>query len=173
MCLFHESLPVRREPTGDDLLYHVFPLVPGVIVQLDRGANLLLADCGDGEILRYLSGMFPRSRFAGLDSSEGNIAYARQVTREAGRQNIWFQTGGLTSHRFGPIFDIVLSLASTGPLPPETFGGFHRSLREGGTLFLRHDPGSATSHLYDNGFTSVRHIVLPDEDLSHVYIARK
>jgi 16S rRNA G1207 methylase RsmC len=167
MCLFHESL------TGDDLIYRLFPLAPGVNARLHRGGNLLVVGCGNGEILHYLSDLFPRSLFTGLDSSGWNIACARQYLYQAGRRNVWFESGDLTSRSFGQVFHLVISLTANGPLSADACGALYRSLHEEGTLFLCHDAGPATGRLHDAGFTSVRSVVLPNDALSHVYIARK
>ncbi len=168
MRLFHESL------TGHDLLHRLFPLAPGVNALLDRGANLLLVGCGNGEILHDLSDLFPRSLFTGLDSSEWNIACARQrYFYQAGRRNVWFESGDLASRGFGQVFHLVVSLTSTGPLSADACDALYRSLLEGGTLFLCHDAGPVTGRLHDAGFTSVRSVVLPNDALPHVIIARK
>lgn len=167
MCLFQESL------TGDDFLYRLFPLTPGVNARLIRGANLLLVGCGNGEILHYLSDLFPRSLFTGLDSSGWNIACARQYLYQARRRNVWFESGDLASRDFGQVFHLVISLSSSGPLSADACGALYRSLHEGGTLFLCHDAGPVTGHLHDAGFTSVRSIVLPNDALPHVAIARR
>lgn len=174
MFLFHESLPLRRVFTGDDLLHRLFPLALGVTARLKRGANLLLVGCGNGEILHDLSGLFPRSLFTGLDSSEWNIACARQrYFYQAGRRNVWFESGELASRSFGQVFHFTLSLTPNGPLSADAYGALYRSLHKGGTLFLCHDAGSVTRGLHEAGFTSVQHVVLPDETLLHVTIARK
>ncbi len=173
MCVLNENLSSRRLPSGDELLYELFPLERGVVVRLDRGANLLLTECGDGELLCYLSGMFPRSRFAGLDPSAATIIHARRLAREAGRQNLWYEAIDAGHHHFGCKFHLILSIAAAEPAVDHDFAALHANLHYDGVLFLRDDAGTATDGLYRAGFSNIRHIILPNESLSHVYIARK
>lgn len=173
MCVLNENLSSRRLPSGDELLYELFPLERGVIVHLDRGANLLLTDCGEGELLCYLSGMFPRSRFAGLDPSASNVIRARQLAREHGRRNLWFEATDPAHHHFGCKFHLVLSLSAAEPAIVHDYAALRACLHDDGVLMLRDDAGTATEGLRRVGFLSHRHIVLPNDSLSHVYIARK
>lgn len=173
MCVLNENPTTRRLPSGDELLYELFPLERGVVVQLDRGINFLVTECGDGELLRYLSGMFPRSRFAGLDPSAANVIRARQLAREAGRRNLWFEAAEPARHHFGCKFHYVLSLCAAETPITHDFAALHTCLHPKGTLFVRDDTGNATEGLHRAGFLSHRHIVLPNASLSHVYIARK
>ncbi|HET7538155.1 MAG TPA: class I SAM-dependent methyltransferase [Candidatus Didemnitutus sp.] len=168
-----ESQFPARLPSAQSLLERIFTLAPGVIAQLDTGGNLLMVGCGTGELLRWWGGLFPRSRFAGLDASEWNIACARHYAREAGRANIWFERGSVPDQGFGSHFHVVLHLSPDGALTTEDFSSLFGSLYPGGTLFLRHDAGPVTGALQDAGFALVRHVVLPDEALPHLYIARR
>jgi len=165
--------PHRSSAFGHNLLGKICSVAPGIIARLDTGINVLVVDCGPGELLRYLGGMFPRSRIAGIDPLEWNVACARQQAHAAGRQNVWVQPGTLTTHTYGAIFHLIFHLAPGTTLRADEFAAARGSLRDGGSLILRHDGGPAYRKLRQAGFASVRHVVLADADLPHVYVARR
>ena len=56
---------------------HILPLIPGLAERLGRGLRALDAGCGSGRTLNRLAGLFPNSRFVGLDLSAEAIRAAR------------------------------------------------------------------------------------------------
>ena len=60
------------------------PRVDGLVERLEAGAELLEIGCGNGRALVALARAFPRSRFAGIDSSPRAVRAARRNAATAG-----------------------------------------------------------------------------------------
>ena len=48
---------------------HILPLVPGLAGHLTKGIRVLDLGCGSGRVMNRLAGLYPNSRFAGMDLS--------------------------------------------------------------------------------------------------------
>jgi 2-polyprenyl-3-methyl-5-hydroxy-6-metoxy-1,4-benzoquinol methylase len=146
---FHE---VMAEDSGQSVLSsletHILPLVPGLIDRLKGGIRMLDVGCGRGRILNRLAGMYPRSRFVGMDLSEDAIVYAREEAVRAGRENVDFIAADLTdfdetaepaSFDFVTTFDAIHDQAR----PLNVLVGIHRALKPDGVYLMQDISGSS------------------------------
>ena len=126
----------------------IVPLVPGLTERLRDGIDVLDVGTGQGHAPIVLARAFPRSRFHGLDQSEGGISAARAEADRLSLDNVRFTTGDATriTGRYDLVtaFDVVHDLAR----PQETLDAVAASLREGGA-FLMGDI-AASSNLEEN-----------------------
>jgi 2-polyprenyl-3-methyl-5-hydroxy-6-metoxy-1,4-benzoquinol methylase len=149
---FHE---VMAEDSGQSVLSslesHILPLVPGLTGRLSEGIRMLDAGCGRGRILERLAGLYPRSRFVGMDLSEDAIAYAREEASRAGRDNIEFVAADLSdfdrtaepeSFDFITTFDAI----HDQPRPLNVLKGIQRALKPDGVYLMQDISG--TSHVH-------------------------
>lgn len=174
MCVLNETLPIASPASADELIQSYFPSAPGTIAALESGTTLLVTGCGDGEIVHALARRFPRSLFAGIDDSDWNIATARRQALALGLANVWFEAGDITSHGFGGIFHLVVSLeeaSSTSLL--DRLAGLHDSLRRNGLLFFQPASGAVSHRLLEAGFASVRSVTFTVDSERPLYLARR
>lgn len=157
MCVLSES--PSRALDESRLLDQVFVHAPGTIAHLDSGANLLYANCGQGEALVALARRFPRSLFLGLEADTMEMSYARSAQRLAGAQNLWLEAGPAELPRLAGIFDLALRL----PDPAGTrLADTVALLKPEGLLFDLHPPTSLIGAYHDAGLEVVGRIALPD-----------
>jgi 2-polyprenyl-3-methyl-5-hydroxy-6-metoxy-1,4-benzoquinol methylase len=151
---FHE---VMAEDSGQSVMpaleSHILPLVPGLADRLAGGMRVLDVGCGRGRVLNRLAGLFPKSRFVGMDLSEEAIAAARREASEAGLRNVEFvatdlsgfdETAEPESFDFITTFDAVHDQAR----PLNVLKGIHRALAPGGVYLMQDIKGS--SHVAGN-----------------------
>jgi len=151
---FHE---VMAEDSGQSVLSalesHILPLVPDLATALARGIRVLDVGCGRGRILARLAGLFPNSRFAGMDLSEEAIRAARAEAAARGLRNIEFVAIDLSnfdeqaeaeSFDFITTFDAVHDQAR----PLSVLRGIYRALRPDGVYLMQDIKGS--SHVHNN-----------------------
>lgn len=85
---------VMAEDSGQSVLAalesHVLPLIPGLTERLAQGIRVLDVGCGSGRIMNRLAGLFPLSRFAGMDLSPEAVATARAEAARRGLRNVEF-----------------------------------------------------------------------------------
>jgi len=95
---FHE---VMAEDSGQTvvaaLMDSIFPLVPGLIEDLENGIEVLDVGCGSGRALNLMATSFPASRFTGYDFSEEAIATGKMAARKQGLTNLRFEIKDVTS----------------------------------------------------------------------------
>lgn len=130
------------------LVDKIVPLVPGLTERLRDGIDVLDVGTGQGHAPIVLARAFPRSRFHGLDQSEGGISAAREEADRLSLDNVRFTIGDATQiigrYDLVTAFDVVHDLAR----PQETLDAVAASLREGGA-FLMGDI-AASSNLEEN-----------------------
>ncbi|MEW5978826.1 MAG: class I SAM-dependent methyltransferase [Acidobacteriota bacterium] len=148
---------VMAEDSGQSVLSslepHILPLVPGLSERLAKGIRLLDVGCGGGAILNRLAGLFPNSRFLGMDLSNEAISNATQAASAAGLKNVEFRTADLSdfhekadpeSFDFVTTFDAVHDQAK----PLNVLKGIFRTLRPDGVYLMQDIKGS--SHVHKN-----------------------
>jgi 2-polyprenyl-3-methyl-5-hydroxy-6-metoxy-1,4-benzoquinol methylase len=151
---FHD---VMAEDSGQSVLStlesHILPLVPGLTDRLRAGIRMLDAGCGQGRAITRLAGLFPNSRFVGMDLSEETTAAARRTAAAAGLTNIEFvqrdlsdfdRTADPDAFDFVTTFDAVHDQA----WPLNVLKGIHRTLRADGVYLMQDIKGS--SHVHAN-----------------------
>jgi 2-polyprenyl-3-methyl-5-hydroxy-6-metoxy-1,4-benzoquinol methylase len=148
---------VMAEDSGHSVLSslesHVLPLVPGLAGQLGRGARVLDAGCGSGRIVNRLAGLFPTSRFVGMDLSNEALRAAREEASVKGLTNVEFRAVDLSdfdrtaepeSFDFIATFDAVHDQGK----PLNLLKGVHRALTREGVYLMQDIKGS--SHVSNN-----------------------
>jgi 2-polyprenyl-3-methyl-5-hydroxy-6-metoxy-1,4-benzoquinol methylase len=151
---FHD---VMAEDSGQSVMSslesHILPLVPGLSGRLAAGIRALDAGCGRGRIAIRLAGLFPRSRFVGMDLSAEAIAAARAEAAAHGVANVEFVAVDLSNFAelaepsafdFVTTFDAVHDQAR----PLDVLRGIHRTLRPDGVYLMQDIRGS--SHVHKN-----------------------
>jgi Rv2258c-like winged HTH domain/Methyltransferase domain len=151
---FHE---VMAEDSGQSVLSslesHIVPLVPGLAAQLEGGVQVLDVGCGRGRIINRLAGLYPKSRFTGMDLSSEAILAAWQEAAEKKLRNVEFivadlsrfdETAEYEACDFVTTFDAVHDQAK----PLNVLRGIHRTLRPGATYLMQDIKGS--SHVQKN-----------------------
>jgi SAM-dependent methyltransferase len=149
---FHE---VMAEDSGLSVLSslesHVLPLVPGLTDRLSAGIRVLDAGCGSGRILNRLAGLYPRSRFVGMDLSSDATARAREDASQAGLDNVTFVAVDLShfdtaaepeAFDFITTFDAIHDQAR----PLNVLKGIHRALKADGVYLMQDINGSSQLH---------------------------
>jgi hypothetical protein len=147
-------------PSQLDLAAAVLPAVPGTIVQLDVGANVLLAGCRAGTALVALARQFPRSRFLGTEPSAEVREAARVSVQGGGVQNLQIASPEtLQQARLQGIFQYIIRQGGEPAAPMAALPGL---LREGGLVFdlARQLPPASAYH--DAGLVILRSIRLAD-----------
>jgi len=157
MCVLSESPSLALDDSR--LLDEVFAQAPGTIAHLDSGANLLFANCGQGEALVALARRFPRSLFLGLEADTMEMSDARSAQRLAGVQNLWLEAGPAELPRLTGIFDLAVRLpGSNGTSLADTVA----LLKSDGLLFDLHPQTSMIGAYHDAGLEVAGRIALPD-----------
>ena len=148
---FHEMM---AEDSGQSVLSslesRILPLVPGLTGFLQKGIRVLDIGCGRGLIMIRLAGLYPRSRFVGMDLSEEAIAFARAEAARRGLNNIEFiardvidfdETAEPESFDFITTFVAIHDQAK----PLNVLRGIHRALKPDGAHLMQDISG--TSHI--------------------------
>lgn len=145
---FHE---VMAEDSGmtviDALEEHILPLVPGLTERLAQGMRVLDVGCGRGRALIKMAGLFPASRFTGIDISEEAIGWAKNRANDLGLANVHFEVNDATGfdrtadpecYDLVTTFDAIHDQAK----PLSVLRGIHKTLKPGG-YYLMQDINSA------------------------------
>ncbi len=145
---FHE---VMAEDSGQSVLSsletHILPLVPGLAERLDGGISVLDAGCGRGRILARLAGLYPRSRFVGMDLSREAILHAREQAARAGLGNVEYlavDLGNFDTEAEPEAFDFVATFDAIHDQarPLAVLKGIHRTLKPDGVYLMQDISGS-------------------------------
>ena len=146
--------PVRG--TSDFVVDQLFPLAPGTLEQMERGGNLLLADCGGGNALHRMARRFMRSRFVGIDELPWNVASAASHSRATRIGNLWYQED-TPEMELPPVYHVVVSLDPNccGAHDPHWIVRIASAVRPDGVLFFENDNGTARATLIAMGFRRI------------------
>lgn len=158
MCLLLETTP-RTAPSARDLIDVMLPAIPGTIARLDQGTNVLFAGCGRAESLVVIAGLFPRSRFFGVESNPAALGAARAAVRENWLQNTQISPDTVRQPHLQDIFDVVIRQDGEAGAPLDSLTTL---LREGGLLFDLSNETLSPADYHDAGFVILRTIRLPD-----------
>ena len=148
---------VMAEDSGQSVLSsletHILPLVPGLTDQLAKGIKVLDVGCGSGRIINKLAGLFPNSRFTGIDLSPEAVSSARAEASRMGLQNAEFIIRDLSDfHETAEIeaFDVITTFDAIHDQgqPLNVLKGIQRALKADG-LYLMQDI-KASSHVHKN-----------------------
>ena len=83
---------------------------------LERGAEVWVTPCGEGDLLFRAAARYPRARLRGIDTDEQAIGAARRRLRTAGLPHLSFTLDAPRS--VSPHADWLLALGPTGGSPP-------------------------------------------------------
>ena len=138
----------------------LFPHVPGTLALMERGANLLFADCGAGDALLRIARQFRRSRFVGVDEQPWNVASSASRARAARIGNLWFHDDLPDEFELPPVYHVVVSLDPCGRIPrdPHWIVRVAAAVRHDGVLFYENDNGTARATLLAMGFRKIREV---------------
>jgi hypothetical protein len=157
MCVL--SQPAAPALTDEQILDLVLNQAPGSIAHLDRGANLLLANCGRGDCLLALARRFPRSRLYGVESSAHERGAARQAVHASMRQNVWIQPDTVHLPDLTGTFHLALRLSQAAGVELTEIALL---LKPGGLLFDLHLTAPLGSLYRAANLTVMRSVRLPD-----------
>lgn len=141
----------------DFVVEQLFPLAPGTHELMERGANLLLADCGGGRALHRMARRFPRSRFVGIAELPWNAASAASHARAARIGNLWIHRDSPGDFELAPVYHAVVSLdpCNGRAHDPHWIVRIASTVRPGGVLFFENDNGTARATLIAMGFRKI------------------
>ncbi len=143
---FHE---VMGEHTAQavvmNLLDHILPLVPGSILQLEQGIDVIDVGCGAGGALLLLAERFPKSRFTGVDLCADAFAPAAETTARKALTNLEFRELDIATVETLGAFDLVLAFDAVHDQkdPQRMLSTIRRSLRKGGAFLMVDIDGSS------------------------------
>ncbi len=148
---------IMAEDSGQSVLSslesHVLPLVPGLTDRLARGIRVLDIGCGSGRIMNRLAGLYPHSRFTGIDLSPEAIGVARREASQKGLRNIefiiqdmnnWDETAEPEVFDLITTFDAIHDQAK----PLNVLQRIHHALKADGVYLMQDIRGS--SYVYKN-----------------------
>ncbi|HEX8255365.1 MAG TPA: methyltransferase domain-containing protein [Thermoanaerobaculia bacterium] len=137
----------KRALVGESYVDALLELVPGLRMQLELGAHVLDAGCGDGALLLTMARMFPCSTFRGCDFSREAIARASQAAADTGLENISFFAADLATLDQPRTYDLVLAFDTIHEqaFPYEVLRNLAASLRRDGVFVMQEI--AVSSHL--------------------------
>ncbi|QDT30064.1 hypothetical protein Enr10x_54240 [Gimesia panareensis] len=123
----------------NQLFQSILPLVPGLIMRLCEGLDVLDLGCGDGAALLELAAAFPESRFVGYDPSAELIEQARQSAVSRKLENVSFFQRDLTAIHAIDAFDLITAFDVNldGNDQDQMLREVQSALRSDGLLLLR------------------------------------
>jgi SAM-dependent methyltransferase len=126
------------------LLEHIVPLVPGLLLELTGGIDVLDVGCGTGSALARLAAAFPNSRFVGVDLSARAIENARREARSRGLRNLRFEARDAAAPGEPARFDLITAFDAIHrqASPAAVLAAIAASLRPDG-VFLMQDIAAA------------------------------
>ncbi|QDU53152.1 class I SAM-dependent methyltransferase [Gimesia panareensis] len=123
----------------NQLFQSILPLVPGLIMRLSEGLDVLDLGCGDGAVLLELAAAFPESRFVGYDPSGQLIEQARHSAISRELENVSFFQRDLTAIHAIQSFDLITAFDVNleGSDQDRMLREVQSALRPDGILLLR------------------------------------
>jgi len=152
---YHRFHEIMAEDSGQSVMSgleaHVIPLVPGLHERLTAGIRVLDLGCGRGRIINRLAGLYPKSRFAGVDLSEEAIAFARGETSASSLTNVSFAVADLSDfdEKAEPeSFDLITTFDAVHDQaqPQRLLRGIYRALASDGVYLMQDIHGSSFVH---------------------------
>ena len=154
---FHE---VMAEDSGQTVLssleQHIFPLVPGLVEQLEHGIKVLDLGCGRGRALQLMASLYPNSEFVGIDLSQEAIDYATQAAQQQNLSNVSFIVKDVTDFdkthidAKGPDaqFDLITTFDAIHDQakPLNVLRGISMALKDDGVYLMQDIHGSSEVH---------------------------
>lgn len=149
---FHE---VMAEDSGQSVLSslesHILPLVPGLTERLAKGIKVLDMGCGRGRIMNKLAGLYPNSRFTGMDLSQEATDFACGEASHRGLNNIEFivsDASGFDKSSPSEAFDFITTFDAIHDQakPLNVLKGIHKALKPDGVYLMQDISG--TSHVH-------------------------
>lgn len=146
---------VMAEDSGQSVLSslesHILPLVPGLTDRLARGVRWLDAGCGSGRIVNKMAGLFPNSRFVGMDFSKEALRLAREEASTRGLKNVEFVEVDLSDFDRDAepeSFDVISTFDAIHDQgkPLNVLKGIHRALKRDGVYLMQDIKGSSHAH---------------------------
>jgi SAM-dependent methyltransferase len=151
---FHEVMAQDSAQTVVGALFeHILPLVPGLILSLHNGIDVLDVGSGRGKALLSMAREFPNSRFTGWDLSLEATRDAANEANALGLTNVTFEVRDLSDFdKTAPVaaFDLITAFDAIHDQarPDYVLAGIRRALRSDG-VFLMQDIG-ASSNVAEN-----------------------
>jgi 2-polyprenyl-3-methyl-5-hydroxy-6-metoxy-1,4-benzoquinol methylase len=143
---------VMEEDSGQSVLSslesHVLPLVPDLTRSLERGVRVLDVGCGRGRIVTRLAGLYPRSRFTGMDLSTEAVGFAREQAAAKSLHNVDFLVRDLSDFdqtAEPAAFDVVTTFDAVHDQarPLRVLQGIYRTLTPTGLYLMQDIRGSS------------------------------
>jgi len=148
---FREVMAEESDQTVVAALHDaILPLVPGAVVALERGIDVLDIGCGSGRVLNEMAATFPASRFTGYDLSHEAIDAARTEARERRLANVAFEVRDAADLRAEADFDLVTAFGAIHHMarPAAVLAAIARALRPQGAFLMQDSCG--TSHVHED-----------------------
>lgn len=148
---FHDLMAEESEQSVvTNLLEIIEELAPSTVGRLREGVEVLDIGCGRGKALQKLAGVFPRSRFLGIDLCPDAIRGARAAAESLDLSNLRFEIQDASALSGKSRFDIVTAFDAIHDQaePARVLANARMALKPGG-LFLMQDI-RASSHLEKN-----------------------
>ena len=121
------------------LVETILPLAPGLVERLKMGIEVADIGCGSGHASNVMAQAFPKSRFAGYDTSEEGIAAGREEAKRMGLKNARFEMqdaatlGAVEQFHFIAAFDTIHDQAQ----PTKALKEIARALRADGVFLMQ------------------------------------
>ena len=153
----------------------------------DRPLDILSFGCATGEEVFSLRRYFPRARIKGVDINPGNVAPARSRLTRAPDEDLSFAVAASTADEQTSRYDAIVCMAvlrhgSLGEPSVErcdhllrfedvarALGDFHRCLKPGGLLILRHSNFRLRDTPAGAGFETLLSVPLRGEKKTPVF----
>ena len=108
---FHEVMAEESYQTVVvGLIEHILPLIPNIILSLNKGIKVLDIGCGKGKAVNLLAKNFPKSTFYGFDLSEEAINGAVEEAQELKNLNISFKMQDVLDFTSNDKFDLIFGI---------------------------------------------------------------
>ncbi len=136
-CLFCGVEKFFRPGYQANIVAEWLPALDGVVEKLEQGAKVADVGCGHGASTIIMAKAFPNSDFVGFDFHEPSIEHARIHAREAGIENVRFETVA-AKHFPGSDYDLVVFFDCFHDMGDPSGAAMHTlgALKSDGTMML-------------------------------------